>query len=114
MKTVFYLFIAGLMLLFIATSCNKKKTEANTACTITGIVVENDGTSNPVAMAATTLSPSNANTYTGSDGHFEFLDLDAKQYTIQAQKTGYITNRVTVTTVAGGTVNIMIPMDKEP
>lgn len=103
-------FIAIILLLLIATSCSKKK-EYNTFCTITGSVVDND-TSDAVPGATVTLSPSGKNTYTGSDGHFEFVDLDANQYTLTVQKSGYVTNRKTVTTEAGGTINVSITLNK--
>ena len=63
--------------------------------TISGTVIDLD-TGDPIQQATVTLSPSGRNTYTGYDGHFEFLDLDARQYTITVQKTGYLTNRKTV------------------
>lgn len=114
MKTkALFLLIAGLMLVFVATSCKKKKTEVNTSCVITGTVIENP-TGNPVSNATVTLSPSGKNTYTGSDGHFEFIDLDEAQYTMTVQKIGYVTNRKIVTLSAGSTQTVSITLEKEP
>jgi hypothetical protein len=48
----------------------------------------------------------------GDDGRFEFKDLEAVQYTITVQKTGYQTNRKTVTAVAGESVKADIPLIK--
>ncbi|MBO5819159.1 MAG: carboxypeptidase regulatory-like domain-containing protein, partial [Bacteroidales bacterium] len=39
--------------------------------------------------------------YTGSDGLFEFNDLDAIQYTVSVQANGYATDRKTITVIAG-------------
>lgn len=64
----------------------------------------------PVESAVVTLSPSGMNVYTGFDGHFEFLDLDARQYTVTVQKAGYITNRKTVIIIPGGVVNVIISL----
>ena len=99
-----------MMSLFLLQSCSKKQ-EYNTFCTISGTVIENN-TGDPVAMATVTLTPSGKNTYTGSDGHFEFIDLDANQYTMTVQKTGYVTNRKTVTLSAGGTEIVSIALEK--
>lgn len=114
MKTkLFYTLLAVLMLLFVTTSCKKKKSETNYLCTIAGTVIE-DPTGNPVSNATVTLSPSGKNTYTGSDGHFEFIDLYENQYTITVQKEGYVTNRKVVTLSAGGTENVSITLEKKP
>lgn len=112
MKTkLICILIAVMTLAFVTTSCNKKKNETNYYGTISGTVIEND-TGDPVAMATVTLTPSGKNTYTGSDGHFEFIDLDASQYTMTVQKTGYVTNRKTVTISAGGTEVVSITLEK--
>ena len=76
---------------------------------ISGEVVD-IGTGDPVEGAMVTLSPGGMNVLTGYDGHFEFLDLDARQYTITVQKAGYITNRKTVTTIPGSVVSVVITL----
>ena len=78
---------------------------------ISGTVVDLE-TGEPIAGAVVTLSPNGMNIYTGDDGRFEFLDLDARQYTVTAQKTGYITNRKTVMVAAGSVVDINLTMQK--
>lgn len=97
-------------LIALATSC--EPVTYDTFCTISGTVIELD-TGDPVQQATVTLSPSGLNTYTGYDGTFEFLDLDDHQYTVTVQKTGYVTNRKTVTTVAGGIVDISMTLQKK-
>lgn len=99
-----------IVLMALTTSCDP--VIYDTFCTISGTVIELD-TGDPVRQATVTLSPSGKNTYTGDDGHFEFLDLDARQYTVTVQKTGYVTNRKTVTTVAGGVVDIQLTLQKK-
>lgn len=63
--------------------------------TITGFVVDAD-TGEPVRTANITLNPSGSSTVSGSDGRYEFLDLESGTYTVQASKTGYISNTKTV------------------
>ena len=102
------LFIRALVAL--TTSC--EPVTYDTFCDITGIVVDMDS-GDPIQQARVTLSPSGYNTYTGSDGCFEFLDLDANQYTVMAQKTGYVTNYKTIKTVAGSVKEIKLPLQKK-
>lgn len=96
-------------LIAMATSC--EPVTYDTFCTISGTVIDLD-TGDPVQQATVTLSPTGYNTYTGNDGHFEFIGLDARQYTVTVQKTGYLTNRKTVTTVAGGVVDVNLTLQK--
>lgn len=112
MKTkAFYLLFTILTLFVLTISCNKKKNDTSYYGTISGTVIE-ENTGDPIGMATINLAPSGKNTYTGSDGHFEFIDLDANQYTMTAQKTGYVTNRKTVTLSAGGTETVSITLQK--
>ena len=74
---------------------------------ISGGVVD-FGTGEPIEGAVVTLSPSGMNILTDYDGHFEFLDLDARQYVVTVQKAGYYTNRKTVVTIPGGVVTVII------
>lgn len=98
-----------LTLVALATSCNP--VTYDTFCTITGTVVDLDS-GDPIQSALVTLSPSGYNTYTGNEGYFEFLDLDGREYTIMVQKTGYVTNRKEVQTVAGGVVDVSLTLQK--
>lgn len=94
----------------MATSC--EPVTYDTFGGISGEVIDlNSGA--PVEQATVTLSPTGMNTYTGSDGTFEFVDLDERQYTVTVQKTGYITNRKTVTIVAGRVIPIKLTLQKD-
>lgn len=106
MKKSFLLIMA---LIALATSC--EPVIYDTFCTISGTVIDLE-TGDPIQQATVTLSPTGYNTYTGDDGHFEFIELDARQYTVTVQKTGYVTNRKTVTTVAGGVVDVSLTLQK--
>ena len=79
---------------------------------LSGTVVEM-ATGDVIAGALITLSPTGKSTYTGVDGFFEFQDLDAQQYTVTIQATGYSTNRKTVTIVAGATERVNITLEKQ-
>ena len=48
-----------------------------------------------------TITPGGLSRTTGTDGYFEFLELEPKQYEIQARKTDYVTNHKTVYVVTG-------------
>lgn len=106
MKKTLLLIIAFVAL---ATSCDP--VTYDTFGGISGEVVDQE-TGAPVQQATVTLSPTGMNTYTGSDGTFEFIDLDERQYTVTVQKTGYITNRKTVTTIAGRVITIKLTMQQ--
>lgn len=112
MKKLGTLLMACALLFCFSTSCTDDLIEYDTYCTISGTVIDVE-TGDPIPQATITLSPSGKNTYTGSDGHFEFVDLDARQYTITVQKNGYTTNRKTVTTIAGGTLDVSITLQKK-
>jgi carbon monoxide dehydrogenase subunit G len=60
--------------------------------------------------ATVTLSPGGKSKTTGSDGRYEFAELDPQQYTITVQKTGYQTNRKTVTAVVDVQTEANIPL----
>lgn len=107
--------ILSLILVLVALACLMnscgKPYEYNTYGSIAGTVIDlNNG--EPIQGVLITLSPGGHNTYTGYDGSFDFLDLEAKQYTLTAQKTGYVANRKTVTTIAGDVVTVSLVMQK--
>lgn len=98
-------------IMFTVTSCKKENYE-NITATVAGTVIDVD-TGEPIGNVTMTMTPGGLNTYTGSDGTFQFNDVEAQQYTLTAQKTGYGANRKTVNPNAGETVNVSITMKKE-
>ena len=58
----------------------------------------------PIGNVTLTLSPTGKSTTTGSDGNYEFTDLQANQYKIQARHHDYKTDTKTVDVLAGETV----------
>lgn len=76
---------------------------------IEGTVLDYD-TNEPLEYVSVLLSPGGKNTTTTADGKFTFSELDAKQYSITVQKSGYETNIKTVNVIASETSQVMITM----
>lgn len=93
------LLFAFLALLF--TGCTED--EYTLTGSIIGIVTDFT-TGEPIGNVTMTLSPSGRSATTGSDGSFEFKDLAAAQYKIQARHANYKTDSKTVNVLAGETV----------
>ena len=62
-------------------------------------------TGEPVKSATVTLMPGGISTTTGSEGYFEFKDLEPGPYTLQISKSGYRTDAKQITIVAGQTAS---------
>ena len=71
--------------------------------TISGTVTDIN-TGEPIGNVSLTISPSGKTSVTGSDGNYEFVDLEATQYKIQARHAIYKTDTKTVNVLAGETV----------
>lgn len=97
MKKLFYA-IFPLAALLLLTTCEEEL--PNTMGNIYGIVGDME-TGDPIRGASVILSPGNRSTVTGSDGHFEFLNLEATQYKIQVAANGYVTNSRQITVLSG-------------
>ncbi len=109
MKLKHILLTLSLGLIFILTMGGCSKTEHDLFCSIHGIVSDASN-GNPVANATITLSPGGRATVSGSDGQFEFIDLDPGQYTITVQCTGFNANRKTVNAISSEAVRADIPL----
>lgn len=62
-------------------------------------------TGEPIRNAEVILSPTNMSTISGSDGHFEFHSLEAKQYTISVASSGYESNSRQITIIPGQSIS---------
>lgn len=80
----------------IVTSCVKEPELGS----IQGIVT-NASNSEPIRGVNISLSPTGLSTVTGSDGRYEFTNLQPGNYTVQGVKTGYESNTKNITIVAG-------------
>jgi len=108
MKKIFLLLSCILMLI----GCNScSKTEHDMFSTLYGVVTDHE-TGEHIANVSIVLSPGGKTKTTGSDGTYEFNDLEPRQYTLTVQKTGYQTNRKTVTAIVGEKAEANIPLSK--
>ena len=78
-------------------SCQEEKTGQ-----IKGIVT-NANTTEPIQGVNISLSPTGASAVTGSDGRYEFANLEPGYYTVQGMKTGFETNTKNITITSGNT-----------
>ncbi len=108
MKRLLFIF-STIVLLAVCNSCSKE--EHDMYATLYGVVNDHN-TSEPIAGASVVLSPGGKTKTTGTDGRYEFNDLDPQQYTVTVQKTGYQTNRKTITAVIGESTEANIPLTK--
>ena len=79
-------------------SCQKEKTTGQ----IQGLVT-NANTSEPIQGVNISLSPTGASAVTGSDGRYEFANLQPGNYTVQGVKTGFESNTKNITITSGNT-----------
>lgn len=91
--------LAASLLILIVTLSGCAKDEVETTGTIYGIVNDGDN-GEPIQNAQVLLNPSGITAHTGSDGRYEFLDLEPGQYTIQISKSGYKTNTKRISVIA--------------
>lgn len=109
-KIIYFLGIAILLGLF--QSCDSKNQEITGG--IYGMVVDK-ATGEPVKSAGVTLNPNGASTVTGSDGHFEFSNLEQGGYEVVIKKTDYkeFTSGM-ITVDAGRTTHVDVQIEKLP
>lgn len=112
MKRLYLIGYGLIAVLLMAVSC-AKEVEVLTG-SIYGEVTDSQ-TGEPVQGVQISLTPGGVTTTTGSDGAYEFQNLDAAQYQLQAKKTDYIAETKRVTVVIGKSVScdmVLIPMQK--
>ncbi len=107
MKKLLLLIICSLP--FIFASCAKKIVD--TTISIFGTVVDKE-TQMPLSGVFVTVTPGSKDKQTGDDGYFEFVDLEQRQYSVQATKVGYKTNTRLVNYNAGEKIELIIPLEK--
>ena len=85
MKKIIYLLVGIVLFGGLYYSCAPEELPGS----IHGTVVDK-ATGEPIKSAGVELSPSGLKTVTGSEGQFEFTELDPGKYTLLITKTGYI------------------------
>jgi len=110
MKSTFNILIILTLSLFI--SCGEDTVDLVGIGTVTGRVVESNSF-DPIENAKVTLSPTNNAVFTDVDGYFRLEEIEAGDYSLNAQKEGYLTNFEAATVSAGLEVNVIFEMDDE-
>lgn len=90
--------IIAFTLLLLLSACSKSEVD------LQGIVrghIVNALNDEPIQGVAVTMSPGGKTTITGSDGFFEFTELDPGQYSLQAQKSEFKTNYKQISVMSG-------------
>ena len=109
MKKLLLLAVLCLPLLF--GGCAKRIVDVTV--TIHGTVVDAD-THLPINNALLWLIPNTSgNRYTGSDGYYEFADIDSQKYEIWVSKEGYRPDKREVNPNPGEKVKIVFILEKE-
>lgn len=102
MTTYIYKSLLAIQLIFaLLVLSNCAKDEVDTMGDIHGTVSDESGT--PIQTASVTLTPTGKTTTTGSDGRYEFNDLDPQQYTVSVTKSDYSSDFKSVIVRAGET-----------
>ena len=86
MKKSLYLFLGILLICGIYQACVP---DVELPGSIYGVVADK-ATGEPIKSAGVELSPGGLKTITGSEGQFEFTELDPGKYTLLITKTGYL------------------------
>ena len=86
MKKSLYLFMGILLICGIYQACAP---DVELPGSIYGVVADK-ATGEPIKSAGVELSPGGLKTITGSEGQFEFTELDPGKYTLLITKTGYL------------------------
>ncbi len=103
-----------LLLLTVATLCGCSSSEDYDISTSVRGAVTDFVTGEPLVSATVVISPTNETKITADDGLFLFENLEAQQYTLTVQKSGYQPNRKIVTAVSGRQAEVNIQLTKIP
>ena len=68
----------------------------------------------PLEDATVVLSPSGISQKSDKNGYYKFDELDAQQYTITVQRSGYQPNRKTITAISGKAQQVDIQLTVIP
>ncbi|HIZ85175.1 MAG TPA: carboxypeptidase-like regulatory domain-containing protein [Candidatus Coprenecus stercoravium] len=90
--------LSALTAMLLAWSCQDE--EFATTGGIYGIISDAE-TNAPIAGAQVMLSPGNVTTVTGSDGNYEFQNVEEGQFKLSVSSSGYSSNSRQITVVAG-------------
>ncbi len=100
------------MLICALTLVSCAKDEVVTTGTIAGLVTDYTNANKPIAGASVTMNIKGITKTTGTDGRFEFTDIEPGTYTLQVQANGYQAGTKQVTVYANQTINCDFQLDK--
>lgn len=92
------------MSLLLLYSCSEDETILT--ANISGYVTDYINANSPIAGATVTISTKGISKTTGSDGRYEFTDIEPGTYTLQVAANGYQTTTKQATLYAGENVNL--------
>ena len=110
MKKTISSFMLGLCAIFLLISCTKD--EEPITGTIVGFVSDYANANSAIAGATVTVNSKGLTKTTGSDGRFEFTDLDPGAYSIAASANNYQPTTKQVTVYAGQSANCDFQLEK--
>lgn len=110
-KTKFkYIFLSLFLIFFI--NCSEDKLSLSGKGNITGKVVTY-GDNEPLENVKISTNPTSSIVFTNAQGDFEIIDVPINDYSVQAEKDGYLTQFEGITVVDESTVNIIFELDIE-
>lgn len=110
MKKTISSFMLGLCAIFLLISCTKD--EEPMTGTIVGFVSDYANANSAIAGATVTVNSKGLTKTTGSDGRFEFTDLEPGTYSIAASANNYQPTTKQVTVYAGQSANCDFQLEK--
>lgn len=103
--------IAFIVIVFSLISCGEQGTVGLIEYgDLKGRVVEKDGFK-PLENVKVTLSPTNNTTFTDAEGNFKFTKIEAKEYSVQATKEGFLDKFESASVTKESTVNVVLELD---
>ncbi len=108
-KIIYSIIISSISLVF--TGCVEEELLTfSEEGTLTGKVVEANSFE-PIENAKVIISPSNNTVFTNEEGYFEFEKISVGDYSVQAEKEGFLAGYEPMTVSADATVNLIFELD---
>ena len=109
MKTKFkYIYLSLFLIFFI--NCSEDKISLTGLGNVTGIAVM-DGDNEPLENVKISTNPSSSTVFTDSEGKFEIVDIPVNDYSIQAEKEGFLTQFEGITITDESDVSVIFEME---
>lgn len=94
----------------LSTSCNKDKLTFSEVGKVTGRVVEANSF-DPIANSKVSISPTNNTVFSDEEGYFTFEEVPIGDYSIQAEKEGFLAGYEPASISADATVNLIFELE---